>query len=81
MSFGSLLGRESVTYPACFFEDDDEGDDDESVPLKRGFLWMRRRGEMKLTNEQRALKQGRFDERKSFGGRVMRIMLCGGCCG
>ncbi|KAK6437720.1 hypothetical protein LTR95_006090 [Oleoguttula sp. CCFEE 5521] len=50
-SFGSLMGRDSSQYPACFFEDDDE-----SAPLRRKFRWQR--GDS-LTEECGAQRQGR----------------------
>jgi len=74
-SFGSMIGRDSVQYPACFFEDDD----DERVPLRSKFAWKR---SFSLTQERSGTKgKGRFDERKSFGRRVARVLLCASCCG
>lgn len=68
-----LAGRDSAQYPACFFEDDDEG-----APLRRKFGWKR---SLSLTHEQQAKKQrrGRFDEESSLGLWLRRIVLCDGC--
>nr|OQO20579.1 hypothetical protein B0A51_10026 [Rachicladosporium sp. CCFEE 5018] len=73
-SFGSLMGRDSSQYPACFFEDDNE-----SVPLRRKFRWQRVGS---LTKEGSLGRQGRgrFDDKIGFGERVGRRMLCG-CSG
>lgn len=74
-SFGSLLegrGSGSGTYPACFFEDEE----DEEAPLRGKSGWKR---SLSLTQEQRGRKaRGRFEERRGFG-RVVRMLLCG--CG
>lgn len=75
-SFGSLLGRDSAQYPACFFEDDD---DDEVMPLRRKLGWKR---STRLTHERKVRKAERFGEHhESFGRRVGRVLLCGGCYG
>lgn len=77
-SFASLLRAEnSARYPACFFEDDEE-DDDEAAPLRRKFAW-KRRG--KVREGGGGLRPGRFDQRRTFGGRLSRVLLCTGCCG
>jgi hypothetical protein len=73
-SFGSLSGNDTSKYPACFFEDDE---DDEAAPLRRKFRWKRSFS----LQEQRRSKAGRFDDRLSFGRRMSRVLLCGGCCG
>jgi Wiskott-Aldrich syndrome protein len=73
-SFGSLLGRDSLQYPACFFEDDD----DEAVPLRRKFPWKR---STSLNQEQRARREQASDERRSVSARLRSTMLCAGCCG
>ena len=71
-SFGSLLGRDSEQYPACFFEDDD----DEFVPLRRKLLWKRSAS----VQEQQARRASRDEERDAFGMRLRSILLCGSCC-
>jgi Wiskott-Aldrich syndrome protein len=72
-SFGSLLGRDSSQYPACFFEDDDE-----AAPLRRKLPWKR---STSLTQEQRARREALTGDRRSFGSRLKAIVLCAGCCG
>ena len=71
-SFGSLLGRDSSQYPACFFEDDDE-----AAPLRRKFPWKR---STSLIQEQRARREALTGERRSFGSRLKATVLCAGCC-
>ncbi|KAK6406347.1 hypothetical protein LTR95_018671, partial [Oleoguttula sp. CCFEE 5521] len=73
-SFGSLMGRDSAQYPACFFEDDDE-----SAPLRRKFRWQK--GGI-LTKETPFSRhgRGRFDEKTGLGERMRRWLLCG-CSG
>ena len=73
-SFGSLLGRDSSQYPACFFEDDD----DEAVPLRRKLPWKR---STSLTQEQRARRHATVDDRRSVSARLKSAVLCVGCCG
>ena len=72
-SFGSLLGRDSSQYPACFFEDDDE-----AAPLRRKFLWKR---STSLTQEQRARREALTGEGRSLSTRLKSAVLCAGCCG
>jgi hypothetical protein len=71
--FGSLLGRDSAQYPACFFEDDDE-----EAPLRRKFKWQKNSS---LTMPERKTNggRGRFDERKGFWRTVRERILCSGC--
>ena len=73
ISFGSLLGRDSVQYPDCFFDDEDE-----AAPLRRKFAWKR---SASLTHEQQSRTAGRFDERSGLGRRVRGILLCEACFG
>ena len=72
-SFGSLLGRDSAQYPACFFEDDD----DEEVPLRRKFGWKRF---VSSIQEQQAKRES-LGGRRSFSQRLSYMLLCGVCCG
>ncbi|OQO00568.1 hypothetical protein B0A48_13058 [Cryoendolithus antarcticus] len=74
-SFGSLMGRDSAQYPACFFEDDD----DESAPLRRKFRWQKGGSLTKETPFSRH-DRGRFDEKTGLGERMRRWLLCG-CSG
>jgi len=73
-SFGSLLGRDSTQYPACFFEDDD--DDDETVPFRRKFRWHRPRSSRLEVKE---MKGGRFEPREGLGLRLVKGLF-GSCC-
>ncbi len=77
-SFGSLLGGDvgSPHYPLCFFEADDDDDYGEAAPLRRKFRWHRKSGSL-VKEISMKKKGGRFDERRSWGGRLTRLMLCG----
>lgn len=74
-SFGSLFGRSSSQYPACFFEDDD---DDEHVPLRKKLPWKQ---SISLTQDGPGVRDERNGGRGSLSRRVRSVMLCSGCCG
>ena len=74
-SFGSLLGRESAQYPACFFDDDD--DDDVRAPLRSRLCWQR--GGSSAHGKRIATRQTKHVSGLSLGKRIRRFLLCG--CG
>jgi len=76
-SFGSLLDangrcRDGNSYPACFFEVDDE-----QVPLWRKFAWKRSISPMHEREQKQG--RGRFIEKPTFGQWLRRVVICGGC--